>query len=299
MNAYVTLYQDLSVQLAAGLNRLPDKPEETVDTTLRALWQAAAGAPVSAGCAEIVPLPELDGAGVEQLRSLIARRLAGVPLAHLTARQRFMGLEMLAGPEALIPRRETELLGRGALERLQAIVRACGEALVVDVCTGSGNLALGLAHHAPAARVFAADISPAAVALARRNARHLGLAARVEFREGDLLAPFNDAAFHGNVDLLVCNPPYISSKKVDIMAEEIIGHEPRLAFDGGPLGIRIVERLMREAPRYLRPGGTLAFEVGLGQGPALMKRMAKLAGYASLQTIEDEAGEVRVILATV
>jgi len=296
MNA--TLFRDLSTQLAAGLRRLPDKPEETIEATLRALWQAAAGMAVSAERAGLLPLPELDAAGTGMLRSLVARRLAGVPLAHLTGRQHFMGLEMLAGPEALIPRRETELLGRGALERLQALANERDAVRVVDVCTGCGNLALVFAHHVPSARVFAADLSPEALALARRNARHLGLAARVEFREGDLLAPFDEAAFHGNVDLLVCNPPYISSKKVDILAEEIIGHEPRLAFDGGPLGIRIVERLLREAPRYVRPGGSLAFEVGLGQGPALVKRMAKLASYRRLATIEDQAGEIRVILAT-
>lgn len=293
----VPLFQDLISRLSAGLMLLPDKPEETPDSTLRALWQAAAGVPLSVQKAGSVPLPVLDAKAVERLHALIAQRVAGIPLAHLTGRQHFMGLELLAGKEALIPRRETELLGRAALEILQSLAAGCDEVLIVDVCTGSGNLALALAFHEPKARVYAADLSAEAVALARRNARHVGLEQRVEFRDGDLLAPFDEAGFHGRVELLVCNPPYISAKKVDAMPGEIIGHEPRLAFDGGPLGIRILERLTREAPRFLSPGGFLMFEVGLGQGPALLKRLAGNKHYTVLKSFADDAGEIRVILA--
>jgi len=299
MEAKTVFFQDLLAQLSSGLSLLPDKPEETPESTLRALWHTAADVPVSVQKAAALPLPSLDATGVERLRTLIAQRVAGIPLGHLTGRQQFMGLELLVGKEALIPRRETELLGRGSLATLQRLAAERDEITVVDVCTGSGNLALALAFHVPKARVFAADLSGEAVALARRNAHHLGLEDRVEFREGDLLAPFDEPGFHGRVDLLVCNPPYISSKKVDTMPGEIIGHEPRLAFDGGPLGIRIVERLIREAPPFLRQGGTLAFEVGLGQGPAFLKRLAKNTAYTGIRSIEDEAGEVRVILAGV
>jgi release factor glutamine methyltransferase len=291
------LFQELTARLSAGLSLLPDKPEETPDSTLRALWHAAADAPVSVQKARTLPLPELDAIAVNRLQMLIEQRVGGIPLAHLTGRQRFMGLELLAGKEALIPRQETELLGLGALEVLRGLAAERAELMVVDVCTGSGNLALSLAFHIPKARIFAADLSSEAVALARRNAFHLGLHDKVEFREGDLLAPFDDAVFIGQVDLLVCNPPYISSKKVDTMPGEIVGYEPRLAFDGGPLGIRIVERLMREAPRFLRKGGFLAFEVGLGQGPALVKRLAGNKNYTDRRTLEDAHGEIRVIVA--
>lgn len=299
MDAESLLFRNLGTRLTAGLSLLPDKPEETPDSTLRALWHAAAAAPVSVHKAGALPLPALDASGVERLQALIAQRVAGIPLAHLTGRQHFMGLELLAGKEALIPRKETELLGRAALDVLQTLAAGRDEVIVVDVCTGSGNLALALASHVPQARVFGADLSSEAVALAQRNARHLGLQERVEFRAGDLLAPFDEPAFHDRLALLVCNPPYISSKKVDSMPGEIIGHEPRLAFDGGPLGIRIVERLTREAPRFLAAGGFLIFEVGLGQGPALLRRLAGNKSYATLQSFADEAGEIRVILAGV
>ncbi|MEO8806998.1 MAG: peptide chain release factor N(5)-glutamine methyltransferase, partial [Burkholderiaceae bacterium] len=258
--------------LQARLQTLPDKPEETATSTLRVLWHLAAGRALSVEAADTAPLTALDAAAEARLTELTAQRLSGTPLAHLSGRQRFMGLELLASEDALIPRRETELLGHAALGLLQGMAPHASALRVVDVCTGSGNLALSLAHHAPQAQVFGADLSAEAVSLARRNAEHLSLQSHVEFRVGDLLEPFDEPAFHGQVDLLVCNPPYISSQKVEAMAAEISGFEPRLAFDGGPLGVRILQRLIREAPAYLRKGGWLAFEVGAGQGPAVLKR---------------------------
>jgi release factor glutamine methyltransferase len=119
----------------------------------------------------------------------------------------------------------------------------------------------------------------------------------MEVREGDLLTPFDEPAFLANVDLLVCNPPYISSKKVDTMPNEIIEFEPRLAFDGGPLGIKILQRLIREAPRFLRKGGSLAFEVGFGQGRAIIQRLNHARSFTEIRPIEDDSGEVRAIVA--
>ena len=283
--------------LQARLQTLPDKPEETAASTLRVLWHLAAGQALSIEAADTTPLTALDAAAEARLAELTAQRLSGIPLAHLSGRQRFMGLEMLAGKDALIPRRETELLGHAALELLHGMAPGAEALQVVDVCTGSGNLALSFAHHAPRALVFAADLSAEAVSLARRNAEHLSLQTRVEFRVGDLLEPFNAPEFHGQVDLLVCNPPYISSQKVDAMAGEISGFEPRLAFDGGPLGVRILQRLIREAPAYLKKGGWLAFEVGLGQGPAVLKRLQAAGAFSEHRSVSDAQGEIRVLLA--
>jgi release factor glutamine methyltransferase len=283
--------------LAARLQVLPDKPQETAAATLRALWHLAHGQPLSIEAAHGMPLPRLDSAAEQRLDEFVAQRLAGVPLAHLSGRQRFMGLDMLAGPQALIPRQETELLGEAALSLLQDIAAAVTQPIVIDVCTGSGNLALALAHHVPSATVLASDLSAQAVDLAHRNAQHLGLAGRVDWRQGDLLAAFDEPAFHARVDLLVCNPPYISSQKVDTMPAEIASHEPRLAFDGGMLGVGILQRLIREAPRYLKPGGWLAFEVGLGQGGAVLKRLQSGAAYSAHRTVTDAQGEIRAVLA--
>jgi len=286
-------------RLATGLFLLPDKPEETAAGTLRALWHLANGKRFSARAATAQGLAPLDDAGVTALQGLIERRLAGVPLAHLTERQQFLGLEMLAGPDALIPRHETELLANAAIRALTDLLAEQSQARVLDVCTGCGNVALALAYRQPAARVYAADLSPQAVALARQNVQFLGLDARVELRTGDLLAPFESEEFFGNVDLLTCNPPYISTKKLETMPREITHYEPQLAFDGGPLGVRILQRLVREAPRFLRPGGWLVFEVGLGQGQAVRNRLKASGRYNSVAEVADGNGDIRVLVARV
>jgi release factor glutamine methyltransferase len=283
--------------LVQGLLALPDKPEETPASAMRALWLRAADLKLSVEAAGERVLPALSETQQLALGEWVARRLAGMPLAHITERQRFMGLELLAGPQALIPRRETELLGAAAADLLQSAARARGQALAIDVCTGSGNLAFGMASRVAAARVLATDLSEEAVALARLNAAHLGLRSRVELRQGDLLAPFDEPEFIGRVDVLVCNPPYISSGKLATMPGEIADFEPQLAFDGGPFGIRILQRLIREAPRFVRPGGWLAFEVGRGQGPAVMKRLTPEAGFGELRAITDPQQQVRAVLA--
>ena len=291
------LYEELLERLAMGLKTLPDKPEETPDSTLRGLWHAAAGAPMSAELACVSVLPVLDRSGESRLRAMVEQRLGGMPLAHINGRQRFMNMEMLAGPEALVPRKETELLARAAVDIASKMVNQQRSTTMVDVCTGSGNVALAVAHHVPGVCVFGADISDAAVDLARLNARHLSLDGRAKFSVGDLLAPFDTAEFHGTVDLLTCNPPYISSAKVKQLPSEIAAYEPLAAFDGGQFGVAIIIRLIQDAPRFLRKGGWLATEIGLGQGPILAKQLKKNSAFAEVRTVQDNAGSIRVILA--
>ena len=293
------LFQELVAETALKLSVLHDKPEENADSSVRALWHAAAGAPLSAEQAAEVVLPAIDAAVIVRLRALLVERLAGIPLAHLTGRQRFMGMELMASSAALVPRKETELLGHAALAVLRQMASNQEALRVIDVCTGAGNLALALATHAPKAQVYASDLSTEAVELARRNGEFLGLGSRVEFRQGDFLNPFADGNFEHNIDLLVCNPPYISSGKVATLPAEIISHEPSLAFDGGPFGVKILQRLLSEAPQFLRPGGWLAFEVGLGQGPAIMDRLRRNSAYADLAAVVDASGAVRAVLARV
>ncbi len=288
------LYQEMRARLEEAIQFLPDKPGENLDNTLHALWHKAMGSAVSAELAMTKPLEVPDAAQEAALRELVRRRTAGVPLSHLTERQQFMGLEMLAGPEALVPRAETELLARTAVELARG---ASGPAspTVIDACTGCGNVALAIAHALPNAKVYASDLSEPAVDLARRNAQFLGLADRVDLRVSDVLAQFDTPEFLRNVDLLTCNPPYISSAKVSEMPEEISDYEPALAFDGGPFGVSILMRLLQDAPRILRTGGWLAFEVGLGQGPVLVKRLQNNAAFDEVRPCHDAAGAIRAI----
>jgi release factor glutamine methyltransferase len=297
MSSPATIFAAAQQQLAARIEFLSDKPEETLESTVRALWFAAAGLPRSAEAALNGELPELNESSRKAFSELLNKRTEGVPLSHLTGRQRFMGLEMLAGPGALIPRKETELLAKAALNAAAEVASRKEQPLVIDVCTGSGNVALAIAHHVASARVFGADLSDAAVALAKDNSKFLRMDDRVEFRCGDLLSPFESEEFLGRVDVLTCNPPYINSAKVNSMPGEISQHEPRLAFDGGPLGIGILMKLTQQAPRFLKPGGRLAFEVGLGQGAALVKRLRANPQFTRVDCCEDQHGAIRAIVA--
>lgn len=280
---------------------LPDKPEETAERLLCALWRTACGAPVSVDRALRNGLPALDAAAGARLRELLELKKSGVPLAHLTQRQTFLGLELLAGPGALIPRKETEILGRAALVKLNCLAQARGALTVIDVCTGSGNLALAYAHYQPAARVHASDLCQSAVDLARRNLEHLsshsGVGERVEFRQGDLLEPFDNAEFHGKCDFLSCNPPYISASKVRQMHPEISNFEPDAAFNGGVYGVSILMKLLKNAPRFLKPASWLGFEVGLGQGALTARQLEKNPAFSAVETYADENGEIRAIFA--
>ncbi|HEV8315074.1 MAG TPA: peptide chain release factor N(5)-glutamine methyltransferase [Burkholderiaceae bacterium] len=291
------LHAALQGRLERDLHTLPDKPEEDARSALHALWHLAAGRALSATAAMEHALPSLDDPARLRLQALVDQRLAGTPLAHLTGRQRFMGLEMLSGPQALIPRRESELLARAAVDVLQSMAHQGRRPLVLDVCTGSANIAAVLASTTTPAQIHAADLSPDALVLAAQNLSHLGLSERVDLRCGDLLAPFDEPAFLGQVDLITCNPPYISAARRETMDPEIRGHEPELAFDGGPLGVRILNRLVKETPRWLRDGGWLAIEVGAGQGPAVMHRLSASGQFPLIEQRPDASGELRVLLA--
>lgn len=290
-------YATYLAALAAKWVGLPDKPEETPETTLRALWLASAGVPCSVQLAAERELPALDGGARTLLGRLIERRVSGVPLAHITGRQSFMGLELLAGPEALVPRRETELLGYAALGVLREIVAERGRAAVIDVCTGSGNLAVALAHHEPGCSVVGGDLSQDAIGLALRNAERHELTERVQFVRGDLFSPFEAAGLRGAADVVVCNPPYISTAKAAGMPTEIAEFEPRMAFDGGAFGISTLFRLVAGAPRFLRPGSWLCFEIGAGQGEPMAARLQRAGSYAVIERVRDSAGAIRALLA--
>lgn len=186
---------------------------------------------------------------------LVDDRASGYPLPYLTGEIEFYGLDIEVTPEVLIPRPETETLVDLALERRPKTV--------VDVGTGSGCIAVALAAHLPEAAVYGIDISPAALAVARRNAERHGLGERIHFIVGDLLD-----RRPGPVDLIVSNPPYVSADEWASLPPSVRNHEPRLALDGGPDGLEVVRRLISQSQGLLEPGGALLIEIGATQGDA-------------------------------
>lgn len=291
------MFQSLLGRFPADWTSLPDKPEETPAETLRALWFAAAGMPRSLPAARSAPLPPLSDAQAEVLEQLLSRRLAGAPLAHLTGWVAFLGLDFLAAPAAMIPRRETELLGRTAIELLRATPGGSSPLRVLDLCTGSGNLALAIARQVPAAAVWGADLSESAIDLARRNARHHRLEQRVTFHAGDLFTPFEQPCFQRSFHMVVANPPYLTTAKALDLPPEIHDFEPRMAFDAGPFGLNIYTRLLTDAPRFLQPAGWLCFEVGLGHGSYLSRAARRAGVFHEVREIPNASGEVRAIAA--
>jgi release factor glutamine methyltransferase len=262
-----------------------------------ACWLAASGFPRSAEEAIKHPLPELTGKQINILHQLIEQRLDNVPLAHLTGRQSFMGIELLSDKRALIPRKETEILGKKALEISNHLAQEKQPIRFMDICCGAGNLGLVIAYYNPKAMVFATDLSEEAVALTRDNISFLNLDHRVKAEPGDLFSAFENDAYYENIDLVVCNPPYISSAKVTKMNAEISNHEPALAFDGGMFGTKIIQKLIIEAPKFLTHAGWLLFEVGLGQGEFMMRLCEDTNRYSQIESVRDEQNNIRVIAA--
>lgn len=214
----------------------------------------------------------------------VARRASREPLAYITGFKGFRGIELAVDPRALIPRPETELL--------VAVVktgRPCG---ILDVATGSGAVALALAHEMPDATIVASDVSEGALEVARDNALRLGLADRVALRHSDLLDRID-----GSFDAIAANLPYVRSGEIDDLQPEI-GYEPRGALDGGDDGLDLVRELVRQVRDRdaLKPGGLIALEIGDDQGPQTARILTE-AGFTGAEIHQDLAGRDRVVSA--
>jgi len=218
-----------------------------------------------------------------------------VTRAYESGRTTFMGIELLVARGALVPRAETELLGNTAVELLQGM--AVPAPRVIDMCCGAGNLACAIARHVPPVRIWAADLTSGCVDVAQRNVASLALTNRVSVHQGDLFDAFAGLALEGTVDAIVCNPPYISEKRLEGDRADLLALEPREAFAAGPYGLSIHMRVAKDAVAFLRPGGVLLFEVGLGQDRQVKIVLERARGYDDIRVVENAAGEGRVVRA--
>ena len=218
---------------------------------------------------------------LERFQELVRRRGERIPLSYLTGWRNFCGLEFAVNEAVLIPRQDTECL-------VEALLPKAKGAEILDMCTGSGCIAISLSVLGKAAAVTGVDISEAALAVAKSNGERL--APGVRFLQSDLFEQVE-----GRFDIIVSNPPYIQSEVIETLEPEVKDHEPRLALDGTADGLFFYRRIVELAPQYLREGGTLAFEIGYDQGQDVSELMRN-QGFVDVIVKPDLTGLDRVVL---
>ena len=225
------------------------------------------------------------------LRSLFGERARRIPLQHLTGEAWFYGLCFKVNEQVLIPRQDTEILVETALEKMKDI----SSPRVLDLCTGSGCVLLAFLSERTDASGIGVDISREALLMAGENARKLDIS-RAGFIQRDILSRYGEPvqAMGQDYDLLLSNPPYIETEKIDTLMEEVRSHDPRIALDGGEDGLIFYRRIVSLAPGLLRSEGWLAVEIGSGQGDEVMELFRK-AGFRRVMVTKDLAGLNRVV----
>lgn len=235
----------------------------------------------------------IDDKSRELFEDAVRRRAMREPLQYITGRQEFWGLDFLVTPDVLIPRPETELVVQTALERIKQSISP----LVVDLCTGSGCIAISIAKEHKGSRIIAIDVSARALEVARENSHRHSVSERIQFMEGDLFGPIAELSIRGMVDVIAANPPYIPAREIHALQPEVRDFEPAVALCAGPDGTEIQMRIIKEAPDFLKKDGHLVMEIGRGQGPALMKAVKETRRFHNPMLLNDLAGIERVIVA--
>lgn len=241
----------------------------------------------------------------ERYFKLLDRRCAGEPVQYITGVQEFMGLPFKVDSRVMIPRQDTEILAEDAISiigknqlRGEAFpVKAKRGYEILDLCCGCGAIGISLASYCAGAKVICSDISGEALCVARENAKNLLGGKRVEFRRGDLLAPFMGKFFSRRFDMIISNPPYIKSNVIMTLQREIRDHEPMLALDGGVSGLVFYEKIIRQAPKFLKKEGILMFEIGFDQKEEVVDMLKKTGRFRNITALKDLAGLDRVVIA--
>ena len=232
----------------------------------------------------------LSPAELAEFKKLLIRRREQEPLAYILGQREFYGLDLKVGPGVLIPRPETELLVETALACLKDTLAP----RVLDLCTGSGAVALALASEMPQAALTASDLSPTALECARENARRLGLEGRIDWRLGSLWEPLAPAG--GFFELITANPPYVSQGEYDDLPRQVKDYEPPEALLAGEDGLDYIRDIIGGAPAFLRPQGWLLMELGAGQAEAAQHLARETGAYGETSTARDLQGHERVLV---
>lgn len=279
------LHNTVKEALAEGSKKLRESGVDTPELEARMFLKA------SLGVDEAFLFAHPESITDEKARTLYAqcieRRLRNEPAAYILGEKEFYGRRFVVDSGVLIPRPETELLVEAALGIINL---SQSETNVADVGTGSGCVAVTLALEAPGIKVTATDISQSAIETARLNAQSLGALGSVQFVCGDLLDPIQN----GTIDVVVSNPPYVTSKEYEELSREIRDYEPRKALVAGKDGLKIIGRIIADSPRVLRRQGYLLLEIGFAQAEDVA-RLMEAEGFDSIETFKDLGGIARVV----
>ncbi|MBT3604181.1 MAG: peptide chain release factor N(5)-glutamine methyltransferase, partial [Candidatus Latescibacteria bacterium] len=220
---------------------------------------------------------------------LVAQRCKRIPLQHVLGNTEFYGLMFKSTPAALIPRPDTESLVETVIDHLQHQVAP----KILDIGTGSGIIAITLAHELPTAQVFATDISKPALALAKQNAHLNQVEDRTHFLQSNLLSSLSATS---QFDVIVSNPPYIPTADISDLDTEVRDHDPLLALDGGLDGLGFYRHLIPQSLPYLKPDGLLALEIGHDQCPAIETLFSQEEAFIQTRAHQDLAGHTRILI---
>ncbi len=235
----------------------------------------------------------ITGGQKKNLETALKKRFTGIPMAHLTGMAGFYGLDFYVNRHTLIPRPETELLIEKTLHILEE--RRSPEPEILELGAGSGCVAVSLTIARPDCRMTALDISSQALKIARKNALFHQVGRRLTFRRSDLFSSLG-AECRGFWDVIVSNPPYIPTGELGRLQREV-RKEPFLALDGGKKGLEIIDRILDQAPGYLKSGGYLLLEIGKGQSKTVARKMSGMKAYQNFEFFKDYAGIDRVLAA--
>ncbi|MFC1579757.1 peptide chain release factor N(5)-glutamine methyltransferase [Thermodesulfobacteriota bacterium] len=232
---------------------------------------------------------------IESYRALIRRRLAREPVQYITGVQEFWSMDFQVGPQVLIPRPESEVLVEQAVSLYTKGDMPGGEhPRILDLGTGSGALAIAVASEIGSASIWASDISEEALNIARSNAERHGLEERIQFKTGDLLTHYRPEEV--TFDLILSNPPYITSSEFDALPPEVRSFEPRLALDGHEQGLYYIEKIIHQAPEKLNDNGWLLLEMDPRQIPWALEMISEDDRYGHADRIRDYSNRDRVII---
>ncbi len=244
------------------------------------------------------PEQEVDEPIVEQVLDNAIKRINKVPLQYIVGSTEFMSLTFKVTPSVLIPRQDTELLVETCINLANKAIGGVGSCSprsisILDMCTGSGCVAVSLAWYLGQARLTACDISDAALEVAKGNAKNNGVAQRITFLQGDLFEALIGST--PSFDIIASNPPYIESETISTLDPEVRSNEPLLALDGGIDGLDFYRRISKEATSYLKQGGYLVFEIGYNQGQ-LVSTLLTESGFTNVSVLKDLCNNDRVVL---